>query len=329
MCREATQPGSLLCGQGIQSVVLAMEYFNAKSPSVHFVPVVLREGQSLNSALEGEDGQRISAIVAGAHTSAPSYLSALSINARIPVFSLAYEKMFAFSDDLFFRPRPRSGGVELGQLAKRQGVSSYAVVYNRKGATHMEEFMEDFEEGIGRAPSKEAVLGYNPDMWQGALGGIGDGVEGIVMALPDWFAAVVLGKLRSLYPFIPVYLSSAALSHRTPYLAGEAARDAVTVSFLPGEFSTDHGEFLEFVEKNYRTDIPFTTLLTGYDLVSLLNEAIRRGGSARREDVVQALSEIAAKGDEKGAILDRNGDMRPRAVFLSPRGSKWDLVTSQ
>ncbi|HCL79112.1 MAG TPA: hypothetical protein DIC53_03995 [Synergistaceae bacterium] len=321
--------GSLVYRQTMQSVVLAMEYFNLKSSRVRFAPIPLREGQSLGSAINGADGQDFSAVVSGAYTASPSFLSALSTNARLPVISLAHGKEFASAGDLLFRPRPGSGGRALGQLAKRRGLKSYAMVYSWPGTVYTKEFLTDFEEGIGFRPLKLVILGRDLDGRQETLGRIGDDVEGVVMMLPDWFAAVALRELRSLYPFIPVYLSDLALSNRTPYLAGDAAQGVVMASFFPREYGSDHDRFLRFVEETYGAELPPAVLLTGYDTVSLLNEAVRRGGSSKSEDVARTLSEIAAGGDEESAVLDRNGDMRPRTVFLSPSGSEWHLVFSQ
>lgn len=321
--------GSLVYRQTMQSVVLAMEYFNLKSSRVRFAPIPLREGQSLGSAINGADGQDFSAVVSGAYTASPSFLSALSTNARLPVISLAHGKEFASAGDLLFRPRPGSGGRALGQLAKRRGLKSYAMVYSWPGTVYTKEFLTDFEEGIGFRPLKLVILGRDLDGRQETLGRIGDDVEGVVMMLPDWFAAVALRELRSLYPFIPVYLSDLALSNRTPYLAGDAAQGVVMASFFPREYGPDHERFLRFVEETYGAELPPAVLLTGYDTVSLLNEAVRRGGSSKSEDVARTLSEIAAGGDEESAVLDRNGDMRPRTVFLSPSGSEWHLVFSQ
>ena len=80
--------GAVVSRQALQSVVLAMEHFNAFSSSWKFRPVLLSETDP-SSALKAAAQKNVSAVVGGISVPFPSLLSQASNRFGIPVISLA------------------------------------------------------------------------------------------------------------------------------------------------------------------------------------------------------------------------------------------------
>ena len=124
---ERDTTGAVVSRQALQSVVLAMEYFNSRSSSRKFQPVLLSETDP-SSALRTAAERNVSAVVGGISVPSPSLLSEASNRFGITVISLAPGSFLAKGDDLVFRPRPDSGGRSLGSEAKKRGMTNYSAI---------------------------------------------------------------------------------------------------------------------------------------------------------------------------------------------------------
>ena len=124
---ERDLAGAVVSKQALQSVVLAMEFFNSRSSEFRFLP--FREtDQDIYESIEHAAARGSVAIVGGINAPFASLLADSSRRHGIPFLSLASGTSLARSDDFVFRARPRNGGKELGLAAKSMGVSSYSVI---------------------------------------------------------------------------------------------------------------------------------------------------------------------------------------------------------
>ena len=324
---ERDLAGAVVSQQALQSVVLAMEFFNSRSSEFRFLP--FREtDQDIYESIEHAAARGSVAIVGGINAPFASLLADSSRRHGIPFLSLASGTSLARADDFVFRARPRSGGKELGLAAKHLGVSSYSVVVSGFAASHVQEFIRDFESQLGVPPRRTMVFSGNLNKHIEDFERIGKGVDAMLLVLPDWLAAVAMRELRLRLPGLPVFASNWAVSHRTHLLAGSLGEGVVTASFThPGWDDPEH-EFLRFVRDTYASPIPPLILAMGYDTVAMLDEAIRRAGSSDRRAIADALAELTTVHTTGGAIpVDENGDLQHAGAVFILHSGRWVRIS--
>ena len=323
---ERDLAGAVVSQQALQSVVLAMEFFNSRSSEFRFLP--FREtDQDIYESIEHAAARGSVAIVGGINAPFASLLADSSRRHGIPFLSLASGTSLARADDFVFRARPRSGGKELGLAAKHLGVSSYSVVVSGFAASHVQEFIRDFESQLGVPPRRTMVFSGNLNKHIEDFERIGKGVDAMLLVLPDWLAAVAMRELRLRLPGLPVFASNWAVSHRTHLLAGSLGEGVVTASFThPGWDDQEH-DFLRFVEETYASPIPPLILAMGYDTVAMLDEAIRNAGSSDRRAIGDALAGLTSVRTTGGEIpVDENGDLQHAGAVFILRSGRWIRV---
>lgn len=324
---ERDLAGAVVSKQALQSVVLAMEFFNSRSSEFRFLP--FREtDQDIYESIEHAAARGSIAIVGGINAPFASLLADSSRRHGIPFLSLASGTSLARADDFVFRARPRSGGKELGLAAKHLGVSSYSVVVSGFAASHVQEFIRDFESQLGVPPRRTMVFSGNLNKHIEDFERIGKGVDAMLLVLPDWLAAVAMRELRLRLPGLPVFASNWAVSHRTHLLAGSLGEGVVTASFThPGWDDPEH-DFLRFVRDTYASPIPPLILAMGYDTVAMLDEAIRRAGSSDRRAIADALAELTTVHTTGGAIpVDENGDLQHAGAVFILHSGRWVRIS--
>lgn len=324
---ERDLAGAVVSKQALQSVVLAMEFFNSRSSEFRFLP--FREtDQDIYESIEHAAARGSIAIVGGINAPFASLLADSSRRHGIPFLSLASGTSLARADDFVFRARPRSGGKELGLAAKHLGVSSYSVVVSGFAASHVQEFIRDFESQLGVPPRRTMVFSGNLNKHIEDFERIGKGVDAMLLVLPDWLAAVAMRELRLRLPGLPVFASNWAVSHRTHLLAGSLGEGVVTASFThPGWDDPEH-DFLRFVRDTYASPIPPLILAMGYDTVAMLDEAIRRAGSSDRRAIADALAELTSVSTTGGAIpVDENGDLQHAGAVFILHSGRWVRIS--
>ena len=324
---ERDLAGAVVSQQALQSVVLAMEFFNSRSSEFRFLP--FREtDQDIYESIEHAAARGSVAIVGGINAPFASLLADSSRRHGIPFLSLASGTSLARADDFVFRARPRSGGKELGLAAKHLGVSSYSVVVSGFAASHVQEFIRDFESQLGVPPRRTMVFSGNLNKHIEDFERIGKGVDAMLLVLPDWLAAVAMRELRLRLPDLPVFASNWAVSHRTHLLAGSLGEGVVTASFThPGWDDQEH-DFLRFVEETYASPIPPLILAMGYDTVAMLDEAIRNAGSSDRRAIGDALAGLTSVRTTGGEIpVDENGDLQHAGAVFILRSGRWVRIS--
>jgi len=324
---ERDLAGAVVSQQALQSVVLAMEFFNSRSSEYRFLP--FREtDQDIYESIEHAAARGSVAIVGGINAPFASLLADSSRRHGIPFLSLASGTSLARADDFVFRARPRSGGKELGLAAKHLGVSSYSVVVSGFAASHVQEFIRDFESQLGVPPRRTMVFSGNLNKHIEDFERIGKGVDAMLLVLPDWLAAVAMRELRLRLPGLPVFASNWAVSHRTHLLAGSLGEGVVTASFThPGWDDQEH-DFLRFVEETYASPIPPLILAMGYDTVAMLDEAIRNAGSSDRRAIGDALAGLTSVRTTGGEIpVDENGDLQHAGAVFILRSGRWVRIS--
>ena len=324
---ERDLAGAVVSQQALQSVVLAMEFFNSRSSEFRFLP--FREtDQDIYESIEHAAARGSVAIVGGINAPFASLLADSSRRHGIPFLSLASGTSLARADDFVFRARPRSGGKELGLAAKHLGVSSYSVVVSGFAASHVQEFIRDFESQLGVPPRRTMVFSGNLNKHIEDFERIGKGVDAMLLVLPDWLAAVAMRELRLRLPGLPVFASNWAVSHRTHLLAGSLGEGVVTASFThPGWDDQEH-DFLRFVEETYASPIPPLILAMGYDTVAMLDEAIRNAGSSDRRAIGDALAGLTSVRTTGGEIpVDENGDLQHAGAVFILRSGRWVRIS--
>ncbi len=323
---ERDLAGAVVSKQALQSVVLAMEFFNSRSSEFRFLP--FREtDQDIYESIEHAAARGSVAIVGGINAPFASLLADSSRRHGIPFLSLASGTSLARSDDFVFRARPRNGGKELGLAAKSMGVSSYSVIVSGFAASHVQEFIRDFESQLGAPPRRTMVFSGNLNKHIEDFERIAKGVDAMLLVLPDWLAAVALRELRLRLPGLPVFASNWAISHRTHLLAGSLGEGVLTVSFTPPEWDSQEHEFLRFIEETYASPIPPVILAMGYDTVAMLDEAIRRAGSSDRRAIADALAELTSVRTTGGTVpIDENGDLQHTGALYSLSSGRWIRV---
>lgn len=308
---EQDSSGAVVSLQAHQSVVLAMEYFNTLSSSRRFYPVPLFT-TDVSEAIKSAADKNTSVVVSGIHTPSLSLLSKASKRHQIGVISLAPGNLLARPDDFVFRPRPASGGHELGRGAKKMGIHSYAAIVSGFEDAYVQEFVRDFEAGAGIPPRRTMVFSGDLNKQIEDFERIGKGMDAALLVLPDWLAAIAVRELRLRTPHLFVFASNRAVSHRTPLLAGSLGEGLLTAGTLPPQWTTGRNAFFRFVKDTYGDHIPDITLAMGYDAAAMLGEAVKQAGSADRKAVALALEnlkKIRAPGEAEEILVDSNGDM--------------------
>ena len=307
--------------QALQSVVLAMEFFNSRSTSRFFVP--FRETDlDLVASVERAVERSSAAVVGGINAPFALQLSGALKRHGLPFLSLSSAASLALPNDLVFRPRPGDGARELGIAARKMGISSYSVIVSGFDSSRVQEFIRGFEMQAGMPPRRTMVFSGDLNKHIEDFERIARGMDAILLVLPDWPAAVAIRELRLRLPHLPVFTSNWAISHRTHLLAGALGEGAITTSFTPEEWDQRENEFVRFVSDTYGADIPPLILAMGYDTVALLDEAVRRAGSAAPHAVARALEELEHVNTAGGTVpMNENGDMqRPASLFTLSAG---------
>lgn len=310
------QTNAVISRQTLQSVVLAMEYFNSRSSARKFRPVLLQE-TDVPSSLRAAAEQNVSAVIGGIHVPSPSLLSETSNRFGTAVISLASGSFLAKGDDLVFRPRPESGGRALGAEAKRRGVTSYSAIVSGFESSYVQEFIRDFEAGTGCPPRRTMVFSGDLNKHIDDFERIAAGMDAMLLVLPDWLASIALRELRLRTPGIAVYGSNRAVSHRTPLLAGSTGEGLLTAAVRPGEWFYGESGFPGFVSETYGEHIPPVILSIGFDAVAMLDAAIDRAGTADSRAVARAFAQMSQIEFPAGtAALDASGDLvLPQGIF--------------
>ncbi len=320
---ERDLAGAVVSKQALQSVVLAMEFFNARSSSHRFLP--FRETDlDVYAAIERAAERRSVAVVGGINAPFASLLADASRRHGIAFLSLASGPSLARADDLVFRPRPMSGGRELGLAAKNAGVSSYSVIVSGFAASHVQDFIRDFESQTGAPPRRTMVFSGNLNKHIKDFERIAKGMDAMLLVLPDWLAAVAVRELRLRLPHLPVFASNWAVSHRTHLLAGALGEGVITASHTPEAWDDPEHDFLRFVGETYASSIPPMILAAGYDTVAMLDEAVRRAGAADGSAIAKALGEITSVRTAGGSVpVDKNGDLQHSGSLFILEGGRW------
>ena len=118
---DADLTGAVVSKQALQSVVLAMEFFNQRSSTHRFVPI--RESDlNVYKAIERASERRSAAIIGGINAPFSSLLADASRRHGIAFVTMASGPSLARANDLVFRPRPDNGGRELGREDRKSVV---------------------------------------------------------------------------------------------------------------------------------------------------------------------------------------------------------------
>ncbi len=288
---ERDLAGAVVSKQALQSVVLAMEFFNSRSSEFRFLP--FREIDSdIYESIDHAASRGSIAIVGGINAPFASLLADSSRRHGIPFLSLASGTSLARADDFVFRARPQSGGKELGLAAKSMGVSSYSVIVSGFAASHVQEFIRDFESQLGAPPRRTMVFSGNLNKQIEDFERIAKGVDAMLLVLPDWLAAVAMRELRLRLPGLPVFASNWAISHRTHLLAGSLGEGVLTFSFTPPEWGQRGTRVPPLRPGHVRVPHP-----SGHP-----RDGVRHGRHARRGDPARGLVRQAGhSGRPRGA----------------------------
>jgi ABC-type branched-subunit amino acid transport system substrate-binding protein len=312
---------AVISRQALQSVILATEYFNSRTSSLKIQPVPIYEADPASAAKYASQG--ISALIAGPRLTFTAHLSQASKKEGIPVVSLAAGSLIRGKEDLVFRPRPETGGFVLGREAARRGVKNYSVIVSGFDSGYVQEFIRDFEAGLGTPPRRTMVFGGDLVKQIGHFGRIVRGMDAMLLALSDWPSIIAFRELRLMAPDIPVFASNRAISHRSAFLAGNLGKDFYTAAALPGEEFNGREGFYRFVTDTYGHHIPSCILAMGYDGVAMLNAALTRSKTHDRNSVARALSELESVNSSAGiAAVDRRGGIKLNhsVLTLAPEG---------
>ncbi|MDI9371308.1 MAG: ABC transporter substrate-binding protein [Synergistaceae bacterium] len=315
--------GAVVSKQALQSVVLAMEFFNARSKTHRFIPT--RESDmNVYNAIERAAARKSAAVIGGINAPFASLLADASRRQGISFISLASGHSLARPDDLVFRPRPENGGRELGEEARDRGIKAYAVIVSGFAASHVQDFIRDFQSAIGTPPLK--IVSFSSDLKTRIedLQDYAQDMDAVLLVLPDWLCSVALRELRHRFPGIPVFLSNWAVSHRIPLLAGPLGDGAFTASYTDIAWDSPGNEFVRFVRNTYTSSIPRMILAIGYDTVAMLDAAVKMSGSSDKQAVATALSELESVETIGGVFpVDKNGDLRHRGQIFTLRSGHW------
>ena len=317
--------GTVVSRQALQSVVLAMEYFNSRSSSRKYVPLLL-DGSDINGGIRLAAQKDAAAVIGGTDLQYPLLLPEITNSHDIAVISLEPGSLLARGNDFVFRPRPESGGHELGLCAKERGISAYAAIVSGFESSYVQEFIRDFESGAGIPPKRTLVFSGDLNKIIENFERTGRGMDAVLLVLPDWLAAIAIRELRLRTPHLEVFASNRAVSHRTQRLAGVFGEGLLTAASLPSGWNTH--PFTVFVRETYGDHIPPVTLSMGYDAVAMLDEAISIAGSNNMKKVASVLKQLQELSLSHGKIaMDRNGDLLLPVSLLSLGEKGWTPFT--
>ena len=320
---EADLSSTIVSRQSLQAVVLAMEFFNSRSGSHMFVPVPF-SGIDMETSMQEAASRKAVAIVGGINTSFASLLADAARRAGLPTICLAPGKYLARPDDLVFRPRPDSGGKELGRTAKRMGIRSYTAVVSGFNVRFVQDFVRDFESGAGMPPKRTIFFKGALDTRAADLGGANASSDAVLLVLPDWLAGIAAREINAQAPEMMIFASNWAISHRTGQLAESLGDRLVIAATTHRQWDSAGNEFLRFVEDTYGRRLTAITLSTGYDTVAMLDAAIRNADSNAPKDISAALKRLRAVPTVGGVVsVDANGDMRQSVSLFSLDGRTW------
>lgn len=313
---------AVISRQALQSVILAMEYFNSRSPSLKMRPFPIYESNPASAATYAP--RDISALITGPGVAFSANLSKVSKKMGIPVISLAAGSLIPGKEDLVFRPRPGTGGFTLGVEAARRGIKNYSVIVSGFDSGYVQEFIRDFEAGLGAPPRRTMVFDGDLVKQIGHFDRIAMGMDAMLLALPDWPAVIAFRELRVRGMDIPVFASNRAISHRSALLAGGMGKDFYTAAVTPGEEFMSSKGFYRFVTDTYGNHIPSCILAMGYDGVAMLNAALAHTKAPDRNSVAGALAELNFVDSSTGsAAVDGRGDLKLKNSVLYLAGEGW------
>jgi ABC-type branched-subunit amino acid transport system substrate-binding protein len=323
---EQDLSGAVVSRLALQSVVLAMEYFNSLPSGHMFVPS--RESDlNVYDAIDRAVERGSAAVVGGINAPFSSLLADAARRRGIPFISLASGPLLQRADDLVFRPRPDNGARVLGRAAKEAGVTSYSVIATGFYANHTQSFAHGFGSAFGASPVGTTLLAGDLKKHMDEFDKISLRADAALLILPDWLAAVTVRELRLRRPDMPIYASDWAVSHRTPLLAGELGEEMLTASCTAPEWDDPDLGFPAFVRRTYTAHIPRMILAMGYDTVAMLDAAVRRAGSAAPKAVAAALKELDSVTTVGGPVpVDENGDMRTKPRLFSMKSGRWERI---
>lgn len=312
---------AVISRQALQSVMLAIEYFNSRSPSFKIRPVPIF-APAPPSDLQ-HPGRNIAAIVTGPRITSSPLLSQPSRRGGVPVISLAAGSLLPGKESLVFRPRPRTGGFALGCEAARRGVKNYSVIVSGFDIGYVQEFIRDFEAGLGAPPRRTMVFGGDLEKQIAHFDRIVSGMDAMLLALPDWPATIAFREIRLRAPGIPVFASNRVISHRSPLLASGETGNFYTSAVVPEESFMGREGFYRFVADTYGDHIPPCILAIGFDGVAMLSAALSRTKTPDRHLIAEALVKLDSVDSSTGPVrMDQRGDLavKNRVMALAPGG---------
>ncbi len=320
---EADPSSTVVSRQSLQAVVLAMEFFNSRSESYIFVPVPF-SGIDMETSMQEAAARNAVVMVGGINTSFASILAGAARRAGLPMICLAPGEYLARSDDFVFRPRPDTGGKELGRAAKRMGIRSYTAVVSGTNVRYVQEFIRDFESGAEMPPNRTVLFKGSMDARIADFRGSDASFDAVLLVLPDWLAGIAARGIHAQAPKMALFASNWAISHRTAQLAESLGDRLIVAATTHRRWDSPENEFLRFVEDTYGRRLTPITLSTGYDTVAMLDAAIRNAGSNAPKDISAALKRLQNVPTVGGVVpVDANGDMRQSVSLFSLDSRAW------
>ncbi|NLK19287.1 MAG: ABC transporter substrate-binding protein [Synergistaceae bacterium] len=317
---------AVISKQALQSVILAMEYFNSRSSSFEMRPVPIYQSDPV-SAVDHAPSD-ISALITGPGVTFSANIAKISKERGIPVISLAAGSLIPGKESLVFRPRPGTGGFVLGREAARRGVKTYSVIVSGFDSGYVQEFIRDFEAGLGGVPPRRTIVfGEGLEKQIAHFDRIISGMDAMLLALPDWPAVIAFRELRLKSPGIPIFASNRVISHRSLMLAGNLGKDFLSAAVPPGKKFLGSDGFYKFVTETYGDHIPVCILAMGYDGAAMLSAALEAAKSADRASLAGALSGLEKIESSAGPVLvNDRGDLAVKSCVMSLEAGGWTPV---
>lgn len=310
-----------------QSLLWAFDYANERSFAPKYRPIVIETDDVEAGVREAVDSGAV--VIVGASTSTyASRLQKAADEVGLSVISVgALSQALAEEDNLF---RPHSGANEafvMGEML-RKSVSRYIVFASAQNPIYVVPFLDALATGMGGVRPYaylSADGGVSRDALFSALAEIME-TDAVVLALPDFSAAVVARQLRYLYLDMPIWMASWGATARFAEIAGSMGEGVRTIaSWRPDALQTSH-PFVRYVRRLYGDELDPFPLTLAYDAVAMLDEAVNRGG-IDRDGITKGLSEVRGVDGINGPFaVDENGDGHPPLYLQEVSKRRWRLL---
>ena len=279
-----------------QSLVIAMDYFNDKADGwrrYRLVPVFLSPFER-DEVLQRAVAANASVLILAADPSVTQKFLTEAVPSNIPIISISHRAL-RVKNPWLFHVRAPDTEKSLGEWAREFGLGDYVEITLLRDPLYPDDLESWFAEGMKKAPRRRLVY-VDKNSMSPILNRLSkeEGLDGVYVNLPPYDGAVIVQLIFRAFPDLKIFASGSIINARTSQLIGKASQFTNTIT--PLNLIEDQGydvksehPFIGFINRNgYMRVMNVSSMLVGYNAISLLSEALR--GKTADQTLQQALA---------------------------------------